>query len=87
MCVIVGYVGSREAATHLVGGLKHLEYRGYDSCWIAILNGGSPQVVQPTGRISASDTGILSSGRKPLPSHGSGSRTASCTLLQVRRSA
>jgi glucosamine--fructose-6-phosphate aminotransferase (isomerizing) len=53
MCGIVGYVGSREAATLLVDGLRRLEYRGYDSCGIAILNGGAPHVVRAMGRISA----------------------------------
>jgi glutamine---fructose-6-phosphate transaminase (isomerizing) len=53
MCGIFGYVGSREAAAFLVDGLRRLEYRGYDSCGIAIVNGGAPQVVRAVGRISA----------------------------------
>jgi glucosamine--fructose-6-phosphate aminotransferase (isomerizing) len=39
MCGIVGYIGRREAADLLVTGLKRLEYRGYDSAGVAILNG------------------------------------------------
>jgi len=42
MCGIVGYVGPRQAAPIVLGGLKRLEYRGYDSAGIAVLhqNGG-----------------------------------------------
>ena len=40
MCGIMGYVGPREAAPILIGGLRRLEYRGYDSAGIATLNGG-----------------------------------------------
>src|SRR6056297_1870468 len=39
MCGIVGYVGDRDAAEVLIKGLKRLEYRGYDSAGIAIMNG------------------------------------------------
>ena len=37
MCGIVGYIGSREASAVVVGGLKKLEYRGYDSAGVAVL--------------------------------------------------
>ncbi|HVN88500.1 MAG TPA: glutamine--fructose-6-phosphate transaminase (isomerizing) [Candidatus Binataceae bacterium] len=40
MCGIMGYVGPREAAPILLGGLRRLEYRGYDSAGLATLNGG-----------------------------------------------
>lgn len=40
MCGIVGYVGDRDVADVLLKGLKRLEYRGYDSAGIALVNGG-----------------------------------------------
>jgi len=40
MCGIVGYIGAKPAAPILIEGLKRLEYRGYDSAGIALLNGG-----------------------------------------------
>ena len=39
MCGIVGYIGTREAGDLLVTGLKRLEYRGYDSAGVAVVNG------------------------------------------------
>lgn len=40
MCGIVGYIGHQEAYPILLEGLKRLEYRGYDSAGIALMNGG-----------------------------------------------
>ena len=51
MCGIVGYVGDKAAAPILINGLKKLEYRGYDSAGIAILEGKDLRVVKCKGRL------------------------------------
>jgi glucosamine--fructose-6-phosphate aminotransferase (isomerizing) len=50
MCGIIGYIGSKDAMPILVKGLNRLEYRGYDSSGLAILN-GTIQVHKTIGRI------------------------------------
>ena len=52
MCGIVGYTGTQEAAPILLEGLKKLEYRGYDSAGIAVLNDNVIAVNKVTGRIA-----------------------------------
>jgi glutamine---fructose-6-phosphate transaminase (isomerizing) len=51
MCGIVGYVGKQLASTIILEGLKRLEYRGYDSAGVAILEGGRFSVVKKIGRV------------------------------------
>jgi glucosamine--fructose-6-phosphate aminotransferase (isomerizing) len=53
MCGIVGYIGQNEALPILVGGLKKLEYRGYDSSGIAVIEKDGISVVRASGKISA----------------------------------
>ena len=52
MCGIVGYVGGSEAAPILMDGLRRLEYRGYDSAGVAIVNGHHVEVRKCAGRIA-----------------------------------
>jgi glucosamine--fructose-6-phosphate aminotransferase (isomerizing) len=53
MCGIVGYIGNQEAFPVLINGLAALEYRGYDSAGIAIVNGAKkPQVFKDKGNVS-----------------------------------
>ena len=52
MCGIIGYIGRSEALPVLLDGLRRLEYRGYDSAGVAILNGGSIETRKAVGRIA-----------------------------------
>jgi glutamine---fructose-6-phosphate transaminase (isomerizing) len=51
MCGIVGYVGQQKAATIILEGLKRLEYRGYDSAGLAVLQNSRIDVVKKIGRV------------------------------------
>ncbi len=53
MCGIVGYVGARQVQPLLLAGLEKLEYRGYDSAGISVLNGDHVDSVRAVGNLSA----------------------------------
>jgi len=53
MCGIVGYVGRSQAAPILLDGLRRLEYRGYDSAGVAIVNGDHIETRKCAGRIAS----------------------------------
>jgi glutamine---fructose-6-phosphate transaminase (isomerizing) len=65
MCGIVGYTGPREAYPIIITGLKRLEYRGYDSTGVALLNGGL-KVYKKKGRVADLEESIIG---KDLHSH------------------
>lgn len=51
MCGIVGYVGPRSVKDVVISGLRKLEYRGYDSAGIAVLDDGKVKIVKAVGRL------------------------------------
>ncbi|TNF49417.1 glutamine--fructose-6-phosphate aminotransferase, partial [bacterium] len=58
MCGIVGYVGSRSAPDVLMEGLRRLEYRGYDSSGLAIVDDGNLHLRRCVGKINNLDKAL-----------------------------
>ncbi len=52
MCGIMGYVGPRQALPILLDGLRRLEYRGYDSAGVAVLENGHIEMRKAAGKLS-----------------------------------
>ncbi len=65
MCGIVGYIGQKQAASLLVDGLKRLEYRGYDSAGVSLMNGTGVETRKAKGKIAMLEAAI---GKEPI--HG-----------------
>ncbi len=88
MCGIVGYVGPRKARPLLLAGLEKLEYRGYDSAGISVLDGDRIDAVRAVGNLSAlrgaiaacgggeelgdADGGSVAVAERPVPGTGIG---------------
>jgi glucosamine--fructose-6-phosphate aminotransferase (isomerizing) len=68
MCGIVGYVGRSEAAPILLDGLRRLEYRGYDSAGVAIVDGEHVETRKCAGRIA--ELGKLMADKPPTGTFG-----------------
>ncbi len=51
MCGIIGYIGSADAVNVVINGLRHLEYRGYDSAGVAYFNGTGVEIKKCKGKI------------------------------------
>ncbi|MBA3671948.1 MAG: glutamine--fructose-6-phosphate transaminase (isomerizing) [Gemmatimonadaceae bacterium] len=58
MCGIVGYVGRKDATSLLVDGLKRLEYRGYDSAGVSLMNGAAVETRKAKGKIAMLEAAI-----------------------------
>ena len=78
MCGIVGYIGPRPAADILLDGLRRLEYRGYDSAGLAIINGTGLKIRKAAGKLSVlanqlegqRPTGTIGIGHTRWATHG-----------------
>lgn len=67
MCGIVGYIGQNEAYPVLIAGLKKLEYRGYDSAGVALVNGeGKLNVYKTKGGKRGRIISIVTEGDKQV---------------------
>ena len=74
MCGILGYTGDRQASSILLAGLARLEYRGYDSAGIAVLDGGTVKVEKNKGRLKVLEDKI----------HGGKDITGTCGIGHTR---
>jgi glucosamine--fructose-6-phosphate aminotransferase (isomerizing) len=62
MCGIVGAVSTRNIVPILIEGLKRLEYRGYDSCGVAVHQGGELRRARSTSRVAELETNVAADG-------------------------
>jgi glucosamine--fructose-6-phosphate aminotransferase (isomerizing) len=78
MCGIIGYVGPKQATPLLIEGLKRMEYRGYDSAGVALLDGKGLQIRRAAGKIAKLEAviagdpvdGMLGIGHTRWATHG-----------------
>ncbi|CAN5921532.1 glutamine--fructose-6-phosphate transaminase (isomerizing) [soil metagenome] len=65
MCGIIGYIGTRQATPILIGGLRKLEYRGYDSAGVSVSDaGGASRVVRCRGKLKGLEDKLA---KEPAP--------------------
>jgi len=78
MCGIIGYVGSRASKPLLIAGLQRLEYRGYDSAGIALLEADGLEYVRAVGNLQfpGMQQSRIRRGRRPGSATLVGPRTA-----------
>ncbi|URZ18419.1 glutamine--fructose-6-phosphate transaminase (isomerizing) [Clostridium felsineum] len=94
MCGIVGYIGNREATPLIVEGLKKLEYRGYDSAGVAVINSDNKlQIAKAKGRLANLEkeleidglSGVIGIGHTRWATHGVPSKLNSHPHLNTKK--
>lgn len=78
MCGIIGYAGKKQATTLILEGLKRLEYRGYDSAGVAVIDSGAIQRCRAAGKLANLETllkknplkGVVAIGHTRWATHG-----------------
>ena len=92
MCGIVGYIGEQDATPIILSGLKRLEYRGYDSAGLAVLQDGTVEIRRDAGKLEnlvtamVARTAVVWTGRDRTYTLGYAWRTqsAKCTSSSGR---
>jgi len=83
MCGIVGYIGCKNTSEILINGLKELEYRGYDSAGIAILDNDKIEVYKALGKIKNLEEKVSHNGCLGLnPDTSDAKAGVGCTIVQ-----
>jgi len=75
MCGIIGYVGSREAKPLLLAGLERLEYRGYDSAGLGLLEENGLEYVRAVGNLGNLKAAVVPNTRTRASATRAGPRT------------
>lgn len=78
MCGIIGYIGDKPVVPVLIEGLRRLEYRGYDSAGVAVVNGGGLEIRRSAGKLAKLEhviadaplTGLYGLGHTRWATHG-----------------
>ena len=85
MCGIVGYVGDQEAVPILIGGLAKLEYRGYDSAGVAVLQGEKIEVRRSVGKLANLQKSLKEKEpRSKMPTRTARKVACSCTTASSK---